>query len=31
VLKLMAGRGREISWLVYVLGAIFLVKFILVG
>ena len=30
-LKLMAGRGRDISWLVYALGAIFLVKFILVG
>ena len=30
-LKLMAGRGREISWLVYILGGIFLVKFVLVG
>lgn len=30
-LKLMAGRGREISWLVYVLGGIFLVKFIVLG
>jgi AGZA family xanthine/uracil permease-like MFS transporter len=31
ILKLMSGRGKEISWLVYALGAIFLVKFILVG
>ena len=31
LLKLMAGRGREISWLVYVLGGIFLAKFILMG
>ena len=28
LLKIMAGRGREVSWLGYVLGAIFLVKYI---
>lgn len=27
ILKLMAGRGREVSWLMYVLGAIFLLKY----
>jgi adenine/guanine/hypoxanthine permease len=31
ILKLMAGRGKEISWLVFILGALFLVKFVLVG
>ncbi len=27
ILKLVAGRGREVSWLMYVLGAIFLLKY----
>jgi adenine/guanine/hypoxanthine permease len=31
MLKLMSGRAREISWLVYVLGAIFLAKFVFFG
>ncbi len=31
VLKLMAGRGREVSWLVYVLGAVFLAWLALMG
>ncbi len=30
-LKIMAGRGREVPWLTYVLGAVFLVRFILLG
>lgn len=30
-LKLMAGRGREVSWLTYALGIIFLVRFIALG
>ena len=28
LLKLMAGRGREVSWLMYVLGIIFVFKYI---
>jgi len=28
IMKLMAGRGREISWLVYALGAVFIAKFV---
>jgi len=31
VMKLMAGRGREISWLVYALGAVFIAKFAFLG
>ena len=30
LLKLMAGRGREVSWLMYVLGGIFVLKYILI-
>jgi len=30
-LKLMAGRGKEVSWLTYALGVIFLVKFMMLG
>jgi AGZA family xanthine/uracil permease-like MFS transporter len=30
-LKLMAGRGKEVPWLTYVLGLIFLVRFIALG
>ena len=29
LVKLMAGRGREVSWVMYVLGGIFLLKYIL--
>lgn len=31
ILKIMAGRGKEVSWLVYVLGVIFLVWFAEMG
>jgi AGZA family xanthine/uracil permease-like MFS transporter len=31
VMKVMAGRYREVSWLSYILGAIFLVKYIVLG
>ncbi|MBN2290062.1 MAG: NCS2 family permease [Candidatus Glassbacteria bacterium] len=27
-LKLLAGRGREVSWLIYLLGAVFLLRYI---
>jgi adenine/guanine/hypoxanthine permease len=30
-LKLMAGRGKEVSWLVYALGAVFLARFAFLG
>ena len=30
-LKLMTGRGKEVSWLMYVLGAVFLLKYIFIG
>lgn len=31
LLKLMAGRGREVSWVMYILGGIFLFKYIYIG
>ena len=31
VMKLMAGRGKEVSWLMYVLGVIFLLKYAFIG
>jgi AGZA family xanthine/uracil permease-like MFS transporter len=31
VLKLMSGRAKEVSWLMYVLGAIFLLRYIFIG
>ena len=31
VLKLIAGQGKEVSWLLYVLGGIFLLKYIIIG
>ncbi len=29
VMKLLAGRGREVSWLVYLLGGIFVLKYVM--
>ena len=29
LLKLLSGRGREVSWLVYVLGVVFALRYIL--
>ena len=31
LMKLMAGRGREVSWLLYVLGGIFILKYVFIG
>ncbi len=31
IMKLMAGRGREITWLVYALGLVFIAKFAFLG
>jgi len=31
IAKVAAGRGREVHWLVYVLGALFVLRFILLG
>ena len=31
VVKVMAGRGREVSWLMYLLGAVFLLKYTVLG
>ena len=31
IMKLMAGRGREVSWLLYVLCGIFILKYIFLG
>jgi adenine/guanine/hypoxanthine permease len=31
VMKLMAGRGREVSWLLYILGGIFFLKYAFIG
>jgi len=31
LLKLLAGRGKEVSWLLYVLGGIFLLKYVFIG
>ncbi|RJP81317.1 MAG: NCS2 family permease, partial [Candidatus Zixiibacteriota bacterium] len=31
LLKLFSGRGREVSWLVYVLGAIFVLRYAALG
>lgn len=31
VMKIMAGREKEVTWLTYLLGAIFLVKFVALG
>jgi len=31
VMKLMAGRGKEVSWLLYVLGGIFLLRYVVLG
>ncbi len=30
LLKLMAGRGKEVSWLMYILGGIFVVKYVFI-
>lgn len=31
LLKLMAGRGKEVSWLGYILGAVFLLKYLFIS
>ena len=30
LLKLLAGRGKEVSWLMYLLGGIFVVKYVFI-
>ena len=31
VMKLMAGRGKEVSWLFYIIGALFLLRYVYIG